>query len=376
MGWRQRYISKSILIAIFHSPDNPSNKPPSLLACILAFFSTFQLTLSRYKAALFKKLRNDVWKIDEDEYKESFRSGKRKNGSGGLISKGDLGYSGSTFFATRNGKYLIKSLSRRFEQSFFRDRLLDPYTAHMSTYPTSLLVRITDLLCTPSPALGTLLGTTPSHHIVMENILSGQLSRPKPEQKKWETYDLKPNDYFYPERDVAGGVLVPESVKERLIDKFEDKVRVGIDEKEDLVSMLVQDTKILQEANALDYSLFLVRYPYSPEGEPVPQPPGLASPWRSGIVSRDKKWVYRAVLIDFFWVKDALQAKALTGLVDSWNFFQRGKGDGPMSITTTASEYRKRFLWMVEEIVEGRDSEEQVENEGRRLKRDITKDCA
>ena len=40
------------------------------------------------------------------------------------------------------------------------------------------------------------------------------------------------------------------------------------------------------------------------------------------------------------------------GLVKSWNFFQRGEGNGPMSITTTATEYWERFLKMIETIVE------------------------
>ena len=62
--------------------------------------------------------------------------------------------------------------------------------------------------------------------------------------------------------------------------------------------------------------------------------------------------MYRAVLLDFFWAKDVLQVKALMGLVKSWNFFQRGKGNGSMSITTTATEYRGRFLKMIETIVE------------------------
>ena len=225
----------------------------------------------------------------------------------------------------------------------------------MAQYPNSLFVRIADLFYTRLRSLGPMLGTAPSHHIVMENILYGKASCSAQRQKEWETYDLKPIDYFYPERDIAGGALAPKSVKNRLVDKFEDKARVSIEEKEDLVGILVQDTRILQEANAVDYSLFLVRYPYprlgADEGT-VPSPPGRTSPWRSGIVSRDGKWVYRAVLLDFFWAKDALQAKALTGLVKSWNFFQRGKGNGPMSITTTAMEYRERFLKMVEVIVE------------------------
>jgi hypothetical protein len=229
----------------------------------------------------------------------------------------------------------------------------------MELYPTSLLVRITDLLYCPTTTLGAILGLAPSHHMVMENILYGQKSCAKADQDLWETYDLKPNDYFFPERDIAGGRLAPESVKERLIDEFPDKIRVTIDEKEELVAQLTRDTKVLQEANAVDYSLFIVRYPSSlksAENTPVPVPAGKPSIWRNGLQSRDKRWIYRAVLLDFFWAKDALQAKALTGLVNTWNALQAGEGHGPMSITTESDEYRTRFLSMVEEMVEVEDS--------------------
>jgi hypothetical protein len=264
-----------------------------------------------------------------------------------------------TFFTTPNSKFLLKSLPRHFEQSFFRTRLLDPYVEHMELNPESLLVRITDLLYSPTPTLGAALGIAPSHHIVMENSLYGKSHCSKDDQKRWETYDLKPEDYFYPERDIAGGALAPESVKERLIDDFPDKVRVEREQKEELVEQLLRDTKILQDANAVDYSLFLVRYPASlgsADTTQIPAPPGRRSTWRAGVVSRDKKWVYRAVLLDFFWARDALQAKALSGLVKSWNFLKWGRGNGPMSITTTSQEYRSRFLKMVDAIVEVPDS--------------------
>ncbi|PVH99904.1 SAICAR synthase-like protein [Periconia macrospinosa] len=358
MGRRQRLISTSILGAIFktsHSDDR--DKRPNLLGHIFAFFSVFSLPLSRYRAELFRHLRNQIWEIEEEEYTESFRSpskGKRTD----LISIGDLGYSGSTFFTSPNSKFLIKSLPRAFEQSFFRQRLLDTYAEHMKANPASLLVRITDCLYSPRTTLGALLGTAPDHHIVMENILYGKSSCSKDNQKAWETYDLKPNDYFYPERDIAGGKLAPESVKERLIDEFPDKVRVTIDEKEQLVAQITSDTKILKAANAVDYSLFLVRYPasMSSEGGKVPVPPGKGSPWRTGVTSRDGKWIYRAILLDFFWSKDALQAHAMTGLVKTFNFLKCGKDHGPMSITTTSDEYQTRFLQMVENLIEVPDS--------------------
>jgi hypothetical protein len=95
MGRRERLISKSILRAIF-SPRKAygTDEWPSLVARILAFFAVFNLTLARYRAALFRKLRNETWGIEEEEYKESFRSPSH-NKRTDLIAIGDLGYSGS-----------------------------------------------------------------------------------------------------------------------------------------------------------------------------------------------------------------------------------------------------------------------------------------
>lgn len=211
----------------------------------------------------------------------------------------------------------------------------------------------------------------------MENTLYGKSSCAEHKQEEWETYDLKPNDYFYPERDIADGALFPDSVKERLIDEFPDKIRVTVDEKEQLVGQLLKDTKILQEANAVDYSLFIVRYPTSmssASGGKVPRPPGRPSPWRTGVMSRDGKWIYRAVLLDFFWAKDALQAKAMTGLINTFNFLKWGKNHGPMSITTSSDEYRERFFKMVEAIVEVPDSAGRPSGEVRKPMRENTEE--
>ena len=89
MGYRDTLISNSILQAIFQ--DRTDDKK-TFLGRVLAFFSAFQLTLSRYRAALFQRLRTEVWKIDENEYTESFKGRGRKDA---LKAVGDLGYSGS-----------------------------------------------------------------------------------------------------------------------------------------------------------------------------------------------------------------------------------------------------------------------------------------
>jgi hypothetical protein len=164
---------------------------------------------------------------------------------------------------------------------------------------------------------------------------------------KWETYDLKPITYFYPERDIAGGYLASESIKERLVDKFDDMIRIPEIAKVQLLETLEQDTKLLSSCNAVDYSLFLVRYPAS--STDVASISAKTSPWRHGVKSTDGKWVYRAVVLDFFWAKHRTQAKLMTGLIKSFNIFAR---KGPMSITTDAPEYRERFLRMVESLFE------------------------
>jgi len=180
----------------------------------------------------------------------------------------------------------------------------------------------------------------------MENVLYGQESDVE-RSDKWETYDLKPVSYFYPERDIAGGHLASESVKDRLVDTFEDKVRVTESHRVKLLETLQEDTRLLESNNAVDYSLFLVRYPA--ESKDIPTLISRASPWRTGVPSADGKWIYRAVVLDFFWAKHKFQAQAMTGLINSFNFFARM---GPMSITTDALEYRSRFLKMIDSIVE------------------------
>lgn len=96
MGRRNRLISNSILRAIFKtdSPRNDENERLGLFARIYAFFTLFNLTLARFRASLFKKLRNDTWGMEEEGYIESFRSPSSSKRTD-LVAIGDLGYSGS-----------------------------------------------------------------------------------------------------------------------------------------------------------------------------------------------------------------------------------------------------------------------------------------
>ena len=176
----------------------------------------------------------------------------------------------------------------------------------------------------------------------MTNTLVGRDQDPL--RDKWEKYDLKPIDYFYPERDLFPDPLVSKEIMKKLADKFEDKVRISRDDYKDLMTILEEDTEFLCSANAVDYSLFLVRFPAESE-------PGTVGDnrWRAGVTSADRKWKYRVAVLDFFWAKHTLHAQAMTGVVQMFNVIGH---KGPMTITTTAEEYRTKFLTMVNEMME------------------------
>ncbi|WYZ42498.1 hypothetical protein EsH8_VI_000197 [Colletotrichum jinshuiense] len=358
MQIRSASISSSILAAISgdHNNTNKRSLKSRIFRAFVSFLSVFSLPLARYRAADFLELRHNVWHLDEEEYATSFqlaqKAAKGKGRESDLRPVGDLGYSGSTFFTTADGKFLVKSLPRRFEHEFFTHDLFEAYVAHMKSHPHSLLVRITDMVYTSIATLGGILGMAPTHHIIMENLLYGKAEEETDHRRsRWETYDLKPNDYFFPERDIADGMLAPDSVKDRLIDEFDDKVRVTATQKRELLDLLEADTKVLAENNAVDYSLFMVRYPgpnVLDEPRDVPTIQSDAHPWRSGLTDVDGTWTYRVIVLDFFWAKHKFRAKAMTGLVNSYNVFAN---HGPMSITADPAEYRSRFLDMVRDIV-------------------------
>ncbi|KAL3471934.1 hypothetical protein BJX99DRAFT_236444 [Aspergillus californicus] len=332
---RQKAISHSIQKALFRQSFRWT-----LIQRILAFFRIYYLTLIRYEQELFYRLRAEVWDLSEEEYMSSFKS---RGKAVPLVTMGDLGFSGSTFFRTSNSAFLVKSVPRHFEHSFFREDLLVKYYEFMRNHPESLLVWITDYVYAPYRSIGSILRTSPAHHIIMENVLYGK--EEDQDSKSWETYDLKPIDYFYPERDLVPDPLVSEDTMSRLADKFEDKVRLTRKNYEAVMRVLGTDTAFLASANIVDYSLFLIRFPASS----TPPSMGRKTQWRVGVTSADGKWKYRAVVLDFFWAKHTLHAQAMTGAVQVFNVVGR---QGPMSITTTAEEYREKFLRMVDEMLE------------------------
>jgi hypothetical protein len=244
---------------------------------------------------------------------------------------------------------------------------LTPYVQHMATHPRSLLVRVFDFLAVSGASLGRVFRSAPSHHIVMDNIMYGREEAKKQGEADWESWDLKPTSYFYPERDIAGGALASEATKDHLADEFRDKIIIHREQAEEFLSSLEADSKLLSEHNAVDYSLFLVRMrtPQRAAASVLPPTesaivttdPPLVPPsqsnWRTGVPSADGKYIFRASILDFFWAKHKAQPKAMTLLIKLWNTLISKQGH--MSITTTPDEYRERFLKLCRGIVEIRE---------------------
>ncbi|KAK8027718.1 hypothetical protein PG991_004774 [Apiospora marii] len=367
MGQRENQIAKSIIYVIINNDeDGHPIRRQTALSRLFSYLNLYWLSFRLVRDDLFRSLR-EFWAIKSSDYKDSFtpssaatRHSKRVPM---LQPMGDMGYSGSTFFRTADGAYLVKSVPRSFEHNFFKNDMLLPMR---------------------QGSLGTLFGLAPSHHIVMENILYGQdekkasSSTPPPPpgasenggdvedgqpKKKWESWDLKPASYFFPERDIAGGKLTSEATKSKLADEFDGKLYLTLDQAEDFKAQLQKDTKLLANCDAVDYSLFLVRIsvdgdgdededggkaPVVPPAQPPFAPPGPPS-WCTGIPSSNGREVYRAAVLDFFWAKHTVHAKAMTGLIKTYNLIDE---QGPMSVTTHADEYRQRFMKMCLDMIE------------------------
>ncbi|KAL1841462.1 hypothetical protein VTJ49DRAFT_7017 [Mycothermus thermophilus] len=350
---RNEKIARSVVRAIANT--NGHKPSPSGLGLILslfsAFFSLYCFILRKVRPADFSNLRRKHWNIDDYDYMCSFQPNDGDSGEP-LKAIGDMGLSGSTFYSTNDQKYLVKSLPRYSEHSFFTQDLLTPYVQHMANHPRSLLVRICDFLAVSGWPLGRLLRAAPAHHIVMDNIMHGREAARQRGNPDWEDWDLKPIDYFFPERDIAGGALVSDDNKRQLADKFHDKIVLRRHQADDLFATLEEDTAFLAEHNAVDYSLFLVRIKVPDAAAASPDSRQEQQSWRTGVPSADGKYVFRASILDFFWAKHKAQPRLMTLLIGFWNLLTRS---GHMSITTTPDEYRTRFLNMCRSIVEVRD---------------------
>ncbi|KAG5961039.1 hypothetical protein E4U58_004432 [Claviceps cyperi] len=372
--------SDAVANAISRALDNQNDRQVKTwcksMRDFFGLFSPFHLDLTRLQYADFHVLRHDFWDIEEDQYTSSFKpsashaaEGLRPSDRGqehvpSLESAADLGYSDSSLLHTNDGKYLVKSLNRSRESDSVVNELFDSYTVHVKTHPSSLLARVTDVLYAPRATLGSILGIQLRHHIIMENLLQGLGNNRDgaTDDVKWETYDLKPDDSFVPEYDLADGAsLRSDEAVYRFVGEILDQVDAPPLVKQELIDILLEDTKFLARSNIADYSLFFARFPKAEvrsaatvEGEEdqIASTAQVSPSWRSGVSSTDGRWIYRAGLMDFLWSTRKTCAKERTGFVGALSsLFKKGRDLVPKE----PEEYRSEFMNMVRRQLTRRD---------------------
>ncbi|KAF8428647.1 hypothetical protein EV426DRAFT_279846 [Tirmania nivea] len=289
------------------------------------FLSLYFCHYHRAAPLLFRQLRREVYNIDEDYYQDQFTK-PLKLASG-------LGFSGSVFFFTQNKDYIIKSIGRRFEYIFLYKELLDPLADYITHNRDTLLSKITDVLYSFDHRLGSYLGVSPSHFIIMRNDLT-RFDKGRG-CKKW---DLKPPNFFEPTRDLVPDRIKSKAAKSGLADGMDEEIILARKQKADLMSLLERDTEFLMQKEIIDYSLLLGRYPVDMFGE-VPQPESFFTGVRSG----DGKWIYKMCILDFLWNVKQLHPKIIQAA---------GTALPEQTITTQPHRYRTEFLKMMDDYIE------------------------
>ncbi|EPS37651.1 hypothetical protein H072_8676 [Dactylellina haptotyla CBS 200.50] len=312
----------------------PHSAPPIIRTFKLSqFFKLYNLHFKRAAPLLFLKLRTKHWQIEEESYLSQFDAP--------LSPVSGLGFSGSIFFFSKDRDLIVKSVGRGFEYTFLYTQCIGAYGKYMSENDRSLLCRMTDVLFCFQHHLGGILGMAPSHYVIMENLLK-ELDA----EKGWIKWDLKPQKFFEPTRDLIPDVIKTETAKSGLADAMEDdRIILTKEQKKDLWTLLERDTEFLERIETIDYSLLLGRYPVAKNPDLKPPKP---ENWATGVTSANGKYVYRACIVDFLWNVNQLQAKITR---------TAGMILPEQTVTTQPGRYRREFLSMMDEYIDVPDEE-------------------
>lgn len=92
-------IARSIVQTILNGAKKRSRSPIAyILTLISTIFSFYQLPLHKHRPEVFTDLRQQHWKVDDDEYLASFRVQDGSKPEDALCPMADMGFSGSVSF--------------------------------------------------------------------------------------------------------------------------------------------------------------------------------------------------------------------------------------------------------------------------------------
>jgi len=287
---------------------------------------------------VFHKLRG-VWGIDHRAY--MFSLGPEKilgnlllGNLSALCEVVSTGRSGSLFFKSNEGKFLLKTISP--QEEWLAKSFLQEYYQHIVKYPNSLLTRFLGMH-TLVKGTGTRFQET--RFMIMANIFDTPF-------QIHEQYDLKGSTIGRHVELPTSGEEEEFSVAMKDLD-FHRKLKLGLELKALLLEQLEQDCKFLERHNICDYSLLVGFHFLSPDlalQEPTTKEGSIFSQYHGGIMSLDKTEVYFIGIID---------------ILTTWDFRKRSEKtfkslfhDANQLSAISPVPYRTRFQKYVASIVD------------------------
>ncbi|KAJ9460679.1 putative phosphatidylinositol 4-phosphate 5-kinase MSS4 [Diplonema papillatum] len=247
-----------------------------------------------------------------------------------LNSVASSGRSGAFFFASHDGKFILKTIDK--EEGKILRRFLPAYYEHVMRYPTTLLTRYFGLhaLC---------YGGEKMYFLVMNNVLT-----PPEPFRLTISYDLKGSTVNRTtplnrrKHDVALKDL-----------DFKRKLDVEPETRRALMAQIRADSELLQRCRLNDYSLLLGIHTAT---DTIPSPPvgfaGRNEPFfmrfHGGIASRDRREIYYVGIIDLL-TEFGIKKKGEYTVKTVWYSTRGGKVS-----CVPPEEYRERFVQFIESI--------------------------
>ena len=231
------------------------------------------------------------------------------------------GKSGSFFFYSDDGKFMLKTITVG-EYEFFR-KILPDYFFHVLNNPHTLITRFY--------GLHKITGTSPLYFVVMGNLFSTS-------HEIHHKFDLKGSRYGRKTKPTAD-----KSIARKDLD-FNSKISVGRENKKILLFQVEQDSEFLQRLNIIDYSLLLGIHEVQGNSILSDKNSPFSEKDDGGLLSTSKKELYFIGIIDFL---------TKFGAKKKIEHFVMGTLHGKKQVSCVPPlDYFKRFVTYIDSIIE------------------------
>jgi 1-phosphatidylinositol-4-phosphate 5-kinase len=249
-----------------------------------------------YAPSVFERIRR-LYGVSKDQYikslgVETLMRSLTIGEFSSLISLVSTGKSGSFFYYSDDGKYMLKTMTR--SEYLFFSRNIKPYYEHLAVNPNTLIPRFFGfhkIMYKQGSSWKKI------YFVVMKNVFSSKL-------EIHERYDLKGSTYGRMTEDKEDHTVARKDLN--FINE-QRTINIGEDSKQVLIQQLERDCQFFRQLNLIDYSLLLgVHYFKSDPGLDRPRKASLMTRFfeadDGGMVSTDGSCLYFMGVIDILTV--------------------------------------------------------------------------